>query len=415
VTSRPSEGRAGRSAANAPAFREVRRRVELTRVLRRRRRLRVEIVQLIFVAVAVALGVLLPRLQVGFTIPSGRAVEILISVAAGTVAFIGIVFSLLFVVVQFSATTFTPRLNLFRDAPIVWRSFSYYAAVVVYSFTAALIVGGSETTSGFVPLTALIGVLLALVVYRRLQTTAFRSIQLASTLAEIAERGTEVIDGLYVEPLPDDGSATEAAGIQQGGRSIRWRREQATLQVIDVPAVLAAAEAAGGVVSFTVGAGDVIFEGSELAVVGPGAGADVEDAVLAALTTGQERTFEQDPTLALRLLADISMRALSSAVNDPTTAVQAIDAMDGLLRRLAVRDLEIGEIRGEDGRLRVVLVLPDWDYYLAVALDDVTSVPVVPPSVSTRIRRLLDDLAGLGGTERAPAVERYGRRMTAGG
>jgi uncharacterized membrane protein len=403
--------RAGEPVAPPPAFRAAPPRRELARVLRRRRGVRAEIVQLIFVAIAVALGVLLPRLHAGFTIPSNRAVEILISVAGGTVAFIGIVFSLLFVVVQFSATTFTPRLNLFRDAPIVWRAFAYYTAVVVYSFTAALIIGGSETTSGFVPLVALVGVLLALVVYRRLQTSAFRSIQLASTLAEVAARGSEVIDGLYTEPAVGEGKAAEQAGAEEGGREIRWPRGQATLQVIDVPAVLSAAERSGSSVRFKVGSGDVMFEGSELAVIGPDDDGRLEAAILAALTTGQERTFEQDPTLAFRLLADIAMRAVSSAVNDPTTAVEALDAMDGMLRRLAVRDLEVGQIVGADGHPRVSLVLPSWADYLAVALDDITSQSGLPPSVSTRIRRLLDELSEITSAERAAAIERYSARL----
>ena len=68
----------------------------------------------------------------------------LIAVGAGTVTFIGIVFSLLFLVVQFASTTFTPRLNLFRDDPIVWRAFAFYTAVVVYSLTAALVIRRDE-------------------------------------------------------------------------------------------------------------------------------------------------------------------------------------------------------------------------------------------------------------------------------
>jgi uncharacterized membrane protein len=403
--------RPGDPIAPPPAFRAGPPRRELARVLKRRRGVRAEIVQLIFVAIAVALGVLLPRLRVGFTIPSNRAIEILISVAGGTVAFIGIVFSLLFVVVQFSATTFTPRLNLFRDAPIVWRAFAYFTAVVVYSFTAALIIGGSESTSGFVPLVALVGVLVALIVYRRLQTTAFRSIQLASTLAEIAARGTEVIDGLYTEPVGAGIAGGEWSPAEEGGQAIRWPRNQVTLQVIDVPAVLAAAERSGGTVRFRVGSGDVIFAGTELAVVGPDPDGRLETAVLAALTTGQERTFEQDPILAFRLLADIAMRASSSAVNDPTTTVQALDAMDGMLRTLAVRDLDVGRIFGGDERPRVSLVLPSWEDYLAVALDDITSQPGLPPSVWTRIRTLLDGLAEITTAKRAAVTERYRVRL----
>ncbi|WP_280670741.1 MULTISPECIES: DUF2254 family protein [unclassified Kitasatospora] len=48
-----------------------------------------------------------------------------------------------------------------------------------------------------------------------------------------------------------------------------------------------------------------------------------------AIVSGQERTFHQDPAFALRLLADPGLRALSSAVNDPATAVQVLDAWKG--------------------------------------------------------------------------------------
>ena len=139
----------------------------------------------------------MPGIEVGFKIPTTRAIEMLIAIGAGTITFIGIVFSLLFLVVQFGSTAFTPRLNLFRDAPIVWRAFALYTAVVVYSFTATLVIGREETTSGLVPIVAFVSVLTSIVVYRRLQMEAFKSIQLASTLAQVAQRGREVIDGLY--------------------------------------------------------------------------------------------------------------------------------------------------------------------------------------------------------------------------
>ena len=111
------------------------------------------------------------------------------------------------------------------------------------------------------------------------------------------------------------------------------------------------------------------------------------------------------------MLADIALRALSPAVNDPTTAVQAIDALDGLLRVLAARDLDIGQVAARDGTMRVSLVLPTWQDYLAVALEDVTSLPVLAPIVSRRIQRLLDDLSAITTPDREPALEMYRRKL----
>jgi hypothetical protein len=63
-----------------------------------------------------------------------------------------------------------------------------------------------------------------------------------------------------------------------------------------------------------------------------------DEAVLRGLVTGQERTFHQDPLFAFRLLADIGLRALSPAVNDPATAVQVLDTMQSILSPLVTRD-----------------------------------------------------------------------------
>ena len=49
---------------------------------------------------------------------------------------------------------------------------------------------------------------------------------------------------------------------------------------------------------------------------------------------GIERTFEQDPAFAIRIMADIAVKALSAAINDPTTAVQALDHLGSVLRLL---------------------------------------------------------------------------------
>ena len=97
-----------------PVSRPERRRHQLARVLRRKRRLRAGLVQLLAAAVAVALGSLLPQAHVGYDIPVSQATPMLAAVVAATVTFLGVVFSLLFLAVQFGSTTFTLRLTSSR-------------------------------------------------------------------------------------------------------------------------------------------------------------------------------------------------------------------------------------------------------------------------------------------------------------
>ena len=412
MTARPVD-----SPPEAPAFRAESRRRELARVLRRKRRLRAGALQLLAIATAVALAFVMPHIQT-FEIPTARAIEMLIAVGAGTIAFIGIVFSLLFLVIQFGSTTFTPRLNLFRDAPIVWRTFAFYTAVVVYALTAALVIARDERTSAAVPIVAFAAVLASIILYRLLQTAAFKSLQLASILDQVARRGREVIDGLYTQPasvtnpVADDNRASTASDSEGDQQLIRWPRASGIVQVIDVPRVLRAAEHARAVVAFKVGSGEMISEEGALAQITGHTTPDLEREVLKAVTVGQERTFEQDPAFALRLLADIALRALSPAVNDPTTAVQALDTMDGLLRILATRDLSVEHIPDNDGSIRVELVLPTWNDYLAVALDEIIALPGLSANVSRRILKLLDELQSITPPNRRSDLE---ARRRAGG
>ena len=63
----------------------------------------------------------------------------------------------------------------------------------------------------------------------------------------------------------------------------------------------------------------------------------------------RQRTIDQDPAFVLRMLVDIAIRALSPAVNDPTTAVQALDRLEDAARRAARRASRAGVVLDEDG------------------------------------------------------------------
>jgi uncharacterized membrane protein len=363
-------------------------------------------VQLIYVLCAFALGLLVPRIPVGFTVSSVRAVDSLLAVGAGVVAFIGIVYSLLFLVVQFGSTTFTPRLNLFRDAPIVWHGFGFFTGVLVFSFTAAFSIGKDDQASGLVPIALVVALVATIAVFRALQVEAFRSIQLASTLAQVTQRGRDVIDEIYPEELGARSTTLIAdAKPFAKGHEVAWPGDPAVLQVIDVPRLARSAEGAGVVIELRAAPGETIFEGTVLGVVHGRVDAGLDLEILEALTTGPERTFEQDPALALRVLADIALRALSPAVNDPTTAAQALDGLDSLLRRLASRELAIGPLTDAAGNLRVVVNLPTWEEYVGLAVDEIISMGSGSLQVQRRLERLLEDLAALAPPQRRAAVE----------
>ncbi|MFE4258332.1 DUF2254 family protein [Streptomyces sp. NPDC056883] len=370
---------------------------------RPRRAMRRDLAQLVCAGAGLALGVLVPRLSVGPQVDAGPVVTLLFTLGFGVISLVSIIYSMLFLVIQFSATTFTPRLGLFRDDPIVWRAFAFTVGVFVFSITSGLAVGARRTTvSTLVPGIAMVLTLVALALMRSLQAGAFRSIQLGHSLTAIATRAHRLFDDLYVRPYaPDTTSGPDTARPlpAAGTTAVLWSGPAVVIQQIDVRTLVGAAGERDCSIAFLVPPGTTVSRGTALAEV---TGGDVTEAVLrGALETGVERTFDQDPDLPFRLLADIALRALSPAVNDPATAVESLDRIEDLLNRLAGRDLNIGHFADGTGRLRVSVPVPDWDRYLRTAVDEVLYAATGSPMA---LRRMHDLLAGL--AERAPESRR---------
>ena len=128
-------------------------------------------------------------------------------------------------------------------------------------------------------------------------------------------------------------------------------------------------------------------------------------AFMRCLEVGVDRNLTQDPLFGFRLLNDIALRALSAAVNDPATAVQVIDAIEGLLLTLVVRDLAIGVIPDDTNTPRVLLDVPDWDTFLAAGTDEISCLPA-HPIVKQRLRVMLQQILAAAPSERGPVVER---------
>jgi uncharacterized membrane protein len=383
----------------------------LGRTLRRHRRLRIGLIQLVYVAGGIALGLLLPRIPVGFTVPRAETTQMLFAVGAGLLSFLAIAFSLTFLVVQFGSTTYTPRLNLFYTSPRIWHEFGFITGVLVFAFAAAYSEtfahasgeASGERMSGLVPIVMIALLMGAIVVYRNLQMRAFGSIELGSILAEVTERGRQVLDGVYADELPreaggarqGDGHGRHLLALPEGRREVAWPGRSGIIQDVDVPRIIAAARSADAAVEIVVPTGERVHQRATVAVIHGSVDPSVDEAVIKAVRTGTGRTFEQDPTMAFRVLVDIALRALSPAINDPTTAVQVLDCEEDLLGMLAGRDLDAGEITGPHGRTRVLLALPGWDDYVALAVDEIVEAGGDNVRIRRRVERLLRDLIAL--------------------
>jgi uncharacterized membrane protein len=121
---------------------------------------------------------------------------------------------------------------------------------------------------------------------------------------------------------------------------------------------------------------------------------------------GRERTIEQDPAFALRILVDVAIKALSPAINDPTTAVQVLDHIETFVETVAHAELsDRYALPGPDGTPRVLVPGRGWPDYLQLAVTEIREYGASSTQVCRRLRALLDALLATVPPDRRPAVQ----------
>jgi uncharacterized membrane protein len=177
------------------------------------------------------------------------------------------------------------------------------------------------------------------------------------------------------------------------------------LQSIDGEGLVALARRGDATVELLVPIGSLVVPGTPLFRIHGSGGATDHEHLRRSIAVGDERTMRQDPAFAFRLLADISSKALSPGVNDPTTATQALDQIEVLLRVLAQRRLTPGVRRDEGGRVRLRYPVPTWEDYVSLAIDETRIFGEGSIQVARRLRALLEALLREAPAYRRPAVE----------
>ena len=138
--------------------------------------------------------------------------------------------------------------------------------------------------------------------------------------------------------------------------------------------------------------GDFVAVEEPLFVLYGGATAIHDRVLRSTVALGRERTLEQDPMFAFRIIVDIALKALSPAINDPTTAVLALDQVQRLLRVVGRRQLRGEIIPDQNGQPRVIFRTPNWEDYVHVACREIRACGADNLQVARRMRAMLEDL-----------------------
>ena len=113
---------------------------------------------------------------------------------------------------------------------------------------------------------------------------------------------------------------------------------------------------------------------------------------------------EHDATFAFRIIVDVAIKALSKAINDPTTAVLSIDQLHRMLRVVGRRNLHDDFLRNASGQARVVFRTPNWDDFVQLACREIRIYGAANFQVARRLRAMLLDLLQALPENRRPAL-----------
>ena len=375
-----------------------------------------------YATAAVLAAVYLPRLEAWLGVPYGTSADpasllaMFSSIASGMIALTGIVFSLTFVMVQFSATAYSPRLVLWiaRD-PLLWHAVGIFSATFLYAVGITAWVEqdrGPGSVPFFSAWLAIALLIVSVAVFIAL-IERISLLQIHRMLTFTGDHGRRVIEETY--PPTQSPAAAPDASMLRGFTVVQTLVHGGpprSLQALDGRRLLELATRAGAVIEVTATVGDTLSLGTPMLRVYGGAPID-ERKLRSAFALGTERTFQQDPKYAIRLIVDIAIKALSPAVNDPTTAVQALDQLEDLLLRLGRHRLEMGAFRNASGVVRLLVPYPAWDDFLALTFDEIRYYGRDSVQVMRRMKALAADLITALPPERHAGLRRHQQRLDA--
>jgi uncharacterized membrane protein len=301
---------------------------------------------------------------------------VLATIAGTMVTVTALVFSITVVALQLAASQLTPRvLRSFmgdRGNQIVLGFFIgtfTYALLVLRAVRAPL-----DERGGFVPAVSVsVAIVLAmasvgLLIY--FVHHAANSMRVSVVVDRVAEQTLALAAELYRSESSDGSATTRAAPVLSGESTGTVRTNRAGyLQTVDANALLKVAAERSLTIRILPCVGDFVLPGTAVALVLPPSSPDIEGAIYSSLSLGPERTVQEDIGFGVLQLADIAVKALSPAINDPTTGMHCVDRLAELLLRLAECLPPGGTRVFVDGEGRVVLSEPSFERLVGVAFD----------------------------------------------
>nr|WP_211270001.1 DUF2254 domain-containing protein [Streptomyces varsoviensis] len=342
---------------------------------------------------------------------SEDAKSIITTVGSAMLTFIGVVFSISLVALQMASGQFTPRVvRLYVRSRITKCTFAVFLATFLFALLVQASYEGDADprTVTTVPvisgLTCVVLVLVSLVLFVAYVNSTLRLMRVSHVIDRITREAFRVLDRY------ERGSG-EAPALPEAVAEAEHQGAAGVLRDVHIARLVRIARRNGTVLRLVPRIGDFVVPGTPVLAVHGGTRPSPR-ALRHTMTVGVERTYHQDPAFGLRQLSDIALRALSPAVNDPTTAVQCLDRITQFLAAVVDRPFGVLHHRDAKGAVRLVQELPGWSDLVDLGFSEIRGCAVGNPQVSRRMLAALDDLWWLADDERRVPLARHRTLLT---
>lgn len=337
---------------------------------------------------------------------ASTAGTLLAAIAGAITSLLALVFTIITVIIQLATGQYSARAlrTLYMDRPSHF-TIGTFVATISYALLVLPSVSSEADPLGVSVLLAVVLAVFSVVTFAIFAHHIAHLIRVGSLADTVATDTRAAIDRVMPHPVTRqaDGSPTisppEAAQSQ-----VIVTTTSGSLVYVNELALLRAAHKMNGMIEVVPAIGDYLPEGAPLFRVW--SSATSHPMLSRSVTIDVERRLDHDVGWGLRLLVDMCLRALSPAINDPTTAVQSLDRIHDLLRVLATRAMPDVARCDSAGTLRLQMMSPSWDDFVALGTDEIRLAGASQLQVLRRLRALLLDVRAVAPPERQSPLER---------
>ena len=329
---------------------------------------------------------------------------ILNTIAASTFTLLVLVSSAMLLAVQLASAQLSPRI-----ISMIYRmrhgKLAFTAFVFTFTFAVATLAHIEQTVPAVTSYIAAYVFLVNVALFVFFVDMLGKTLRPSSALRKVGLAGRAVIHSVYPS-LRSEQTIMPPPKISRGiPQRVVINEHDGAVLAVHIQGLVKKATRANCVVELIPQVGDFIAGGDPLFRVF-GEPRNLSDQELRNLVAiGHERTVEQDPMFSFRIIVDIASKALSPAINDPTTAVLAIDQIHHLLRDIGKRYLAEGHEHDEQGQLRLIYRTPEWEDFVQLGTTEVRLYGRESIQVQRRLRAMLEDLVETLPPDRHPILQ----------